>query len=565
MLKFGKWKNNQQDKENGFSLENLVETLVDGIFRFDAEGKIIFANSSFARILGYESAEDVQADGSIISNFKSEEEFEKLIQFLIKHNKIKNYRISLLKKDGSSFIARINGRIILSEEREPLFVEGSIQDITSQVRKEIETKNALENLRLEKQNVTEQVNAAKKTSDYKSQFLANMSHEIRTPMNSVLGFLTLIENELYEDPDELKQFTANARGSAESLLDIINNVLDLSKIEAGKMELENEEFNLKDEIEKVISMITPSAKEKGIELKLKANNNVPIIVSGDATRYRQILINLTGNAIKFTDKGSVSVILDLTDDGKIKTIVKDTGKGISEDDQKIIFTPYGQGINETKNKSGTGLGLVICKEFVNLMGGEISVSSIEGQGSEFSFTANLGFETGGEMLDLSSIQTDLDNDELIKGDLIESVEEIFPEEKIDLPEVNFADKQKKRILLVEDNPISQKVELRILREVGYSVDPVSNGLEAIEAVRTGSFHLVLMDVEMAEMDGLTATKKIRELEGEVKNVPIIAVTANSSMKDREKCLAAGMDDYIAKPININFLKMTIDRWLNELR
>ena len=188
-----------------------------------------------------------------------------------------------------------------------------------------------------------------------------MSHEIRTPMNSVLGFLTLIENELYESPEELKQFTANARGSAESLLDIINNVLDLSKIEAGKMELENEEFNLKDEIEKVISMITPSAKEKGIELKLKANNNVPIIVSGDATRYRQILINLTGNAIKFTDKGSVSVLLDLTDHGKIKTVVKDTGKGISEEDQKIIFTPYGQGINETKNKSGTGLGLVICK------------------------------------------------------------------------------------------------------------------------------------------------------------------------------------------------------------
>lgn len=564
MLRFGKKKNIKEETGEDIKhpLEELVEALVDGIFKIDIKGKVLFTNTSFFRLLGYESKDEILETESIIPHFKSEENYQKLLELLGKHSKVKNYRISMNRKDGVSFIARINGRVIFDEEREPIAIEGSLQDITGQVRKEMETKNALEKLRLETQNASKEVHEAKKTSDFKSQFLANMSHEIRTPMNSVLGFLTLIENELYEDPDELKQFSANARGSAESLLDIINNILDLSKIEAGKMELEEEEFNLKDEIQKVISMITPSAKEKGIEINLQADNTVPVIVTGDSTRYRQILVNLAGNAIKFTDKGEISIKLDLTDDGKIRTSVKDTGKGIGEDDLKNIFSPYAQGKENSKNKTGTGLGLVIAKEFVNLMDGDISVTSKIGEGSEFIFTARLSFEDEGEKLDLTEIESkSLDATSLIERD----ASSLFNPEKLDLPEVNISDKNKKRILLVEDNPISQKVELRILREVGYSVDPVSNGLEAIEAIKTGSFHLVLMDVEMAEMDGLTATKKIRDLEGKVKDVPIIAVTANSSMKDREKCLAAGMDDYIAKPININFLKMTIDRWLNEER
>lgn len=560
MLRFGKKKHtkNDTDENSNHPLEELIEALVDGVFRIDIKGKVLYCNISFARMLGYESKEELFEVQSIIPNFKSEDNFNKLLELLGKHSKVKNYRISMVKKDDVQFIARVNGRVIYNEDREPEIFEGTLQDITGQVRKEMETKNALENLQLEKQNANKKIDEVKKTSDFKSQFLANMSHEIRTPMNSVLGFLTLIENELYENPKELKQFSVNARGSAESLLDIINNILDLSKIEAGKMELEEEEFNLKDEIQKVISMITPSAKEKELEIYLQAHNNVPVLVIGDSTRYRQILVNLAGNAVKFTDKGKISISIDIADDGKIRTSVKDTGKGISKGDLETIFSPYAQGKEQSKNRAGTGLGLVISKEFVNLMGGEITVKSEEGQGSEFVFTVNLEYESEGEKLDLSEIE------EPVLDAIAEDESSIFPPDKIELPEINFSDKNKKRILLVEDNPISQKVELRILREVGYSVDPVSNGLEAIEAVKTGSFHLILMDVEMDEMDGITATKKIRELDGEVKAVPIIAVTANSSMKDREKCLAAGMNDYIAKPININFLKMTIDRWLNEV-
>jgi len=563
-LLFWKKKNIKKESDENIKhqLEEMVEALADGIFKLDIKGKVLFANLSFSRILGYQSKNLLFETESIIAHFKTEENFSKLLELLGKHNKVKNYRISMNRKDGSSFVARINGRVNYDENLEPATIEGSLQDITGLVRKEIETKTALEKLKEETQNASKEVHEAKRTSDFKSQFLANMSHEIRTPMNSVLGFLTLIENELYENKDELKQFSANARGSAESLLDIINNILDLSKIEAGKMELEEEEFNLKDEIQKVISMITPSAKEKGVDINLRADNNVPVIVTGDSTRYRQILVNLAGNAIKFTDEGEILISLDLTGDGKVRTSVKDTGRGISEEDLKNIFEPYSQGKKNSKNKSGTGLGLVIAKEFANLMNGDISVTSKIGEGSAFIFTVQLKFEAGGEKLDLSEMEDpDSEPINLIEG----NTSSIFNQEKIDFPEVNLSDKNKKRILLVEDNPISQKVELRILREVGYSVDPVSNGLEAIEAVKTGSFHLVLMDVEMSEMDGLTATKKIRELEIPVKNIPIIAVTANSSMKDREKCLAAGMDDYIAKPININFLKMTIDRWLNENR
>lgn len=220
----------------------------------------------------------------------------------------------------------------------------------------------------------------------------------------------------------------------------------------------------------------------------------------------------------------------------------------------MLFEPYVQVRNKKGKKEGTGLGLVISKEFVKLMQGEIKVESKIGSGSKFFFTAKMKLQNG------VPAET---TEELVNMEEEKTEIEYNPELPV---KIERQDSQtKKRILLVEDNPISQNLEMKILREVGYGVEAVSNGYDAIEAVKSGTYQLVLMDVEMTEMDGITATKKIREIVGDIGKVPIIAVTAHSSMKDREKCLAAGMDDYIAKPINIHFLKLTIDQWLHAAR
>ena len=477
------------------------------------------------------------------------------------------------------------------------------------MKSEQERKRELEVLRFEKKKANHETNSAVYTSNIKTQFLANMSHEIRTPMNSVLGFLTLIENGLFESEDELKDFARNAKISADSLLDIINNILDISKIEAGKMELYEDDFNIQDEIDKAQSIVTPSAKEKGLKLSCVIEENVPRTLIGDATRYRQVLVNLLGNAVKYSESGEINIKVEVAGKteatAKILTVVKDQGPGIAQDKIPTLFKPYSQ-VRSKKwvKEKGTGLGLMICKEFVNLMGGEISIESKVGEGTKISFTVVLTVEKN-FLADREKVKPERDfrkieektkpNQDIPKikePDISETVktETIIPEQVFEETADTFlseeelektlqneddnsyeinslagSQKSKKRLLLVEDNPISQSVELKLLREAGYAVDPVSNGYDAIEAIKTDSFDLVLMDIEMSDLDGIETTKRIRELDPPMGLIPIIAVTAHSSMKDREKCLAAGMDDYIAKPININFLKMTIDQWLYDTR
>lgn len=554
--------NSNQPVNTNELFKSMFEHSADGMFQISEKGKFALVNDSFAKILGYDSIDEVYKINNYQDLFKNPEEFEQFTKLIQRQNRVKNYRVVFARKDEAELIIRLNCRAINNEKNELSILEGSIQDITHLVRKEIESIRALKRLSEEKAKANNEIDEAKKTSDFKSQFLANMTHEIRTPMNSVLGFLTLIENDLYENKEELSDFAKNARQSAEALLDIINNILDISKIEAGKMELDDKEFNFREEIEKVTTMLTPAVKEKGLSLNFNISSEVPELLTGDATRYRQVLVNLLSNAIKFTDTGVIVVEVNLLPGKfrKLRTIVKDTGRGIPENKIATLFRPYMQLKEKNKDKTqGTGLGLVICREFVKLMGGEIEVKSTIGVGTTFGFTVSFQFEGNESALE----EIDVKDENKDEKEIAEIDAE--PVSSNSFPRIPASQRTKKRILLVEDNPISQKVELRILREVGYAVDPVSNGIDAIEAIKTGNFDLVLMDVEMAEMDGITATKKIREMDSDSNKIPIIAVTANSSMKDREKCLAAGMDDYIAKPININFLKMTIDRWLNEVR
>jgi len=534
---------------------NLVENSPEGIFQFTPEGKLVTLNPALQRLLGYQLEDDIKKLVLPIDVLKRKTDWDLLLKLLEKQGKVRNYRVPFMKKDGTEITVRMNVRKNEDDENYPLLYEGSLQDISQQVQAELEKQKALDALRLEKMKADTAAKKAQQESQFKSKFLANMSHEVRTPMNAVMGFLTLIENDLFESREELKSFAKDARVAAESLLGIINNILDLSKVEAGKMELDIVEFDLREEVSKVISIMGQQAKTKGLLIEEYVHPEIPNKIYGDPTRFRQILINLVGNAVKFTDNGKVGVEVDIKSKDEdeniieLQTTVYDTGPGIPQEKLNMLFEPFMQIKGKKSAKEGSGLGLMIAKEFIKLMNGEINVESKVGVGSKFIFTTKMK----------------LHNHEAIKTE--EVTEEKHFDEAIEIK--NKVEKKvltnRKKLLLVEDNPISRNLETKILKEVGYDVEAVASGIEAVEAVKTGNYNLVLMDVEMSGMDGLEATKKIRELEKPFSTIPIIAVTAHSSMKDRERCLAAGMDDYISKPINIHFLKITIDQWLKTER
>lgn len=599
---------------NNSEHKSIIDNLPEGIFKTTIEGEILLANMALAKLLGYDSVDELMKLNVAENIYSDKEERKGLIKVLSVQKKIKNYRIRLTKKNNEQIIAKVSERLITDENEKPLYMEGVIQDITQQAKVEEERKAEITELKSEKKRALKDVNKAVYTSNIKAQFLASMSHEIKTPINSIVGFLTLIEKGMFESEEELKDFAKNAKTAADSLLDIINNMLDISKIEAGKMELDIVQFNLKDEIEKAVSMVKPHAAEKKLELNYEYDKNIPDTVFGDPTRFRQIALNILTNAAKYTDRGEIRVKVDLIKQteatAKIKTSIIDTGRGIPEEKLTLLFKPYTQ-IKAKKwtQKDGAGLGLMISKEFVNLMGGDILISSEEGIGTTVEFTVIMAtkkeflkkvktedkqvpeeiveevideLETNGKLKFEFGIKDESDEKIIVESKTTPqeeksiSVEQKISEEKPVEPEESDAEddddgymkeqpsqKKRKRLLLVEDNPISQKVEKKLLSDSGYDVEAVSSALDAIEAVKTNSFDLILMDVEMPDMDGLTATQKVRELDAPAGNIPIIAVTAHSSMKDREKCLAAGMDDYIAKPININFMKMTIDQWINR--
>lgn len=535
---------------------NLFENSAEGIFQLTREGNFSTINPALIKMLGYTNEDEIKKLVIQTDVLQRKSDWELLTKLLEKQGKVRNFRVPFKKKDGDEITVRMNVRTNEDEESGLNIYEGSLQDITQQVHAENEKQNALDALRTEKLKAETAAKKSQQESNFKSKFLASMSHEVRTPMNSVMGFLTLIENDLFENKDELKLFAKDAHLAAESLLDIINNILDISKIEAGKMELDEIEFNIKDEITKAFSIIAQAAKAKDLTIEKNIDSKIPNKLYGDPTRYRQILLNLLSNSIKFTEHGRITLSVSVQEKTEsyveLLTSVEDTGVGIPSDKFSTLFEPYIQVRSKKSSKEGTGLGLMISKEFVKLMHGEINVESKIGLGSKFYFTVKIKLQPN------VNIDQQFHTSEKITSGQTQTGDGILTqhlEEKIEPA-------NRKKLLLVEDNPISQNLELKILREVGYEVEAVSTGHDAIEAIKSGAFNLALMDVEMTDMDGITATKKIRESAGNFSKIPIIAVTAHSSMKDREKCLAAGMDDYIAKPINIHFLKITIDQWLN---
>ena len=667
-------------QKNEQSLKTLLETIPIPVFYKDREGRYLGVNRAFEKLLGKSSEQMVGKSVFELNTPELARIYHARDLELVNNPGVQVYDAMIQDNQGVPHDVIFHKASLADSNGEVTGLVGAIQDITESKRAEEGLRNA--NAHLEE--AIAQANYMAKQADManvaKSDFLANMSHEIRTPMNGVIGMTgLLLDTDL---SDEQRRYAEVVRSSSESLLALLNDILDFSKIEARKLELELLNFDLRVMLDDLMQIMAMRAHEKGLELVCDIAHEVPGYLIGDPGRLRQILTNLIGNAVKFTSAGEiamrVSLVSETTAEAVLRFSIKDTGIGISAENQSHLFEKFTQeDASTTRNYGGSGLGLAISKQLVELMGGEIGVVSEKGHGSEFWFTVrlcrqdvkvqdrplvpadikqyhflvvddnatnreilmtqfrawgvraeeasdgpealkalHLAHESGDHFhvaildmqmpgMDGAELARTIKADKTIKdtilvlmtslgqrGDaqamkqlgfaayltkpvrqaaLFGCLSAVLTNAAKDQEEqplvtrhvVNELQRVSMRILLAEDNITNQQVALGILKKLGFSADAVANGAEALKSLETLPYDLVLMDVQMPEMDGYEATRQIRNPQSAVANheIPIIAMTANAMKGDREKCLAAGMNDYLSKPVMPRELADVLDRWL----
>jgi len=654
-------------RDQQFYSRSLFESSIDAMTTTDSSGMITDVNQQMEALTGYTRAELI---GTPFKNyFTDPAAAEAGIKLVLNNKKVTNYELTAKARDGKEIGVSYNETTFYDREGTLQGVFGAARDITE--RKRLDQVLQENNVELQRaRSAAEEANLAK------SDFLANMSHEIRTPMNAIIGMSYLaLKTEL---TSRQRDYINKIKGSSRHLLGIINDILDLSKIEAGKLEVENTEFELEKVLGNVSDLINDKTSTKGLELIFDISNNVPLTLIGDPLRLGQILINYSNNAVKFTEKGEIKIVIKLKEESDTDVLiycsVHDTGIGLTEEQMGRLFQNFAQADASTTRKfGGTGLGLVIAKKLAELMNGEVGVESELGKGSTFWFTARLGKGLGvprklalaadlqdkrvlvvddnenarivlGELLGNMSFRVDkvesgpeaiiatelaeaqgkpydivfLDwlmpgmdgietslrlrerplnhiphmvmvtaygREEILKSAenagildvlikpvtasvLFDGVVRILSgidvsKRSIEVPSDTFEQLEtikNARILLVEDNDLNQEVGLELLRDAGFVVDLAENGQIALDKMRSEEYALVLMDMQMPVMDGVMATQEIRK-DARFKNLPIVAMTANSMQSDRDRCIAAGMNDHVAKPIEPEDLWKALLKWI----
>jgi PAS domain S-box-containing protein len=527
-------------------LKQVTGAMAQGLYALDEEGVCTFWNKEAEHILGWSEQELLNKNLHEIIHFQDENRQPVPRENCLSHNAILNNQIY---SSDTEFFTHKDGRILpisiiavpLLEQNNTIGTVAVFSDITKRKADEKIVHQAIIN--------------AQQASQAKSDFLANMSHEIRTPMNGIIGMTELtLETELNS---EQREYLEIVKDSSYALLEIVNDILDFSKIESGKLVLEHIEFNIHELLKKTLAILIPKAEQKGVALSIENNAIVQLDfpLLGDPGRLRQVILNLVGNAIKFTLHGSVKVKVMLTEKTSQKCCllftVADTGIGIPDDKKDSIFDAFSQAdTSVTRRFGGTGLGLSISKQFIELMSGKIWLESKPNEGTTFFFTCWFDYLKTDENLLEQAPPVDVSDQPPLAVNANMTV-------------ATYKDKLRLNILLAEDNLINQKLAKKLLEKQEHSVSIANNGLEALSLFKEQKFDLILMDFQMPEMNGLVATSKIRELEqqeGMGARIPIIAMTANAMKEDKDRAINAGMDAYVPKPINVQELLAEIARF-----
>lgn len=534
-------------RETKAELEGFFRQAAVGVILTDADGRIHRVNNRICHILGYSEAELAKMHYQDLiypdDAPASAEMFRKMLSGEVPDFTVENrYR----RKDGRYVWASVAVALIQDTAAGQAYAAAVIQDIHDrkyhdekrlEAREELEARveQRTQELQFSMEQTKEALREAEAANRAKNEFLATMSHEIRTPLNGVIGFIgLLLDGALTE---EKRRYVELAEQSGQSLLHLLNDFLDFSKIEAGCLELEPMEFDLHVEVKQIVALMQPSAREKNVDLKADIVD-VPRRLCGDATRLRQILLNLLSNAVKFTPQGHVTLCCKETSRRgamvRICLQVIDTGIGIDPATRAHLFQPFVQAGSIRRRFGGTGLGLAISRRLTEAMGGKIGFHSRLGEGT--TFWVELPFERLEEGSPLPNNHPDT----------LEAV-----------PEGVW----RGRVLVAEDNSVSQLLAAEVLKRLGCQVNVVGDGQEAVEAYRQLPYDLIVMDCDMPVMDGLEATRAIRALEAEGKHVPIVAMTASALQGDLERCLDAGMDDFMSKPVRMGHLSKIVATWL----